>query len=191
MPWPSCSASSPSTILHGRSPKTVTRIGFATPWILISVDPLKMRRRRLATLGRLPGACGDEHDPPVCEICLVVGAYRRLPCPPMHQWTGHQPVNRPLVDLTPHLRLLSVSRTALAALSAYVAYAAAPEATRFSVGGPTSPGLLHSTRGLFWSSLPECWPSRRSGSGPRWPCLGLQLCHLCLEPLLALQAFLQ
>ena len=40
MPWPSCKASSPSTILHGSSPKTVTRIGFATPWILISVDPL-------------------------------------------------------------------------------------------------------------------------------------------------------
>ena len=40
MPWPSCKASSPSTILHGRSPKTVTQIGFATPWILILVDPL-------------------------------------------------------------------------------------------------------------------------------------------------------
>ena len=116
MPWPSCKASSPSTILHGRSPKTVTRIGFATLWILISVDLWrpKMRLRRLATLERQPVACGDEHDPPVCEICLVVGAYRRLPCPPMPQWTGHQPVNRLLVDLTPHLRLLSVSRTALA-----------------------------------------------------------------------------
>ena len=80
-----CQSGCSRRVCKSRSPKTVTQIGFATPWILISVDPLmpKMRRRRLATLGRQPGAGGDEHDPPVCEICLVVGAYRRLPCPPM------------------------------------------------------------------------------------------------------------
>ena len=98
-----------------------------------------MRRRRLATLGRQTVVCGDEHDPPVCEKCLVVGAYRRRPCPTMPQWTGPLPVNRPLVDLTQLLQLLSVSRTALAA---HVANAAASEATRFSVGGSTIPGTV-------------------------------------------------
>ena len=81
----------------------------------------------------------------------------------MTQWTGHQPVNRPLVDLTPQLRHLSVSRPALAALAAHVADAAAAKEARFAVGGPISPGHMHSTLGL---SLSEGWPSRRSGSGP-------------------------
>ena len=76
-----------------------------------------------ATLGRQQVACGGEQDLPACEKCLVVGAYRRRPCPP-----------------------------ALAALATHVAHAATSEASRLYVGGLPIPGLLHSTRRLLPSS---------------------------------------
>ena len=168
MPWPSCKASFSSSILRGRSPKTVTRIGFATPWILISVEPLTFKDapENPFTTGASASSLGDEQDPPVCEKCLVVGVCRRPPCPPMPYWTGRQPANRSLVDLRSHLRLLFVYRTAFPALSVHVEDAAAPKTARFSIRRPTSPGLMHSALGWSLSFISQRWPSRRSGSNP-------------------------
>ena len=182
MPWPSCKASFPSSILRSRSPKTVTRNGFSTPWILILVEPLRVKDAPETpfTAGASASSLGDEQETPVCEKCLVVGVYRRPLCPPMPYWTGRQPANRSLVDLRSHLRLLFVSRTAFPALSVHVADAASPKTARFSIRRLTSPGVMHSALGWSLPFISQHWPSRRSGSGPGWPSLCLKLRHFRL-----------
>ena len=156
-----------------------------------------LRREHLVTLGHRPEFAGDEQDQLFYEKCPVVGACKRRLCPPTHRCSDRLPADRPLVDLRSLLRPLSVSRLALAALTSHVTYASALEAARFSFGGPISGGVARRspvTRrapGLSLSSIPIGRTSRGGCRRRTGHCLRLKFGNLGLQPLLALQDFLQ
>ena len=168
MPWPSCKASSPSTILQGRSPKTVTRIGFATPWILISVDPLtskdapKMPRNAGASASSLwrwersasvwnMSSRRSVQEAPVSTNAPMDG-------PPTCKSTTGRPENAPTTSVR--------FQHSFGGTRGTCGPRGRTQSNEVFRQGSNQPRALAQYAGLFWSSLPECWPSRRSCSGP-------------------------